>query len=100
MKKLPSGTRVIMPRREFERNHLRFTITILITKGCRLANKFYLKVADLAAIESEYPKAISHYEKVGNISVNNNLMKWSVKDYFFKAGICHLASGVRIFSGL
>ncbi|QKX59946.1 uncharacterized protein TRUGW13939_07088 [Talaromyces rugulosus] len=58
-----------------------------------LANKFYLKVADLAAIESEYPKAISHYEKVGNVSVNNNLMKWSVKDYFFKAGICHLASG-------
>lgn len=26
-------------------------------------------------------------------SVNNNLMKYSVKDYFLKAGICHLATG-------
>ncbi|KAH8705637.1 vesicular-fusion protein sec17 [Talaromyces proteolyticus] len=58
-----------------------------------LANKYYLKVADLAAIEGDYYKAIAQYEKVGKVSVDNNLMKWSVKDYFFKAGICHLASG-------
>ena len=60
----------------------------------RLANKYYLKVADLAAIEADYYKAIGFYEKVGKVSIDNNLMKWSVKDYFFKAGICHLASGV------
>lgn len=60
----------------------------------RLANKYYLKVADLAAIEADYYKAIGYYEKVGKVSIDNNLMKWSVKDYFFKAGICHLASGV------
>ncbi|EEA22659.1 vesicular-fusion protein S17 [Talaromyces marneffei ATCC 18224] len=58
-----------------------------------LANKYYLKVADLAAIEADYYKAIGYYEKVGKVSIDNNLMKWSVKDYFFKAGICHLASG-------
>lgn len=57
-----------------------------------LANKHYLKVADLAAIEGDYYKAIEHYEKVGKSSINNNLMKWSVKDYFLKAGICHLAT--------
>lgn len=80
----------------------RFSIAVLTTKelSCRLANKYYLKVADLAGFEGDYPKAISHYEKVGNVSVNNNLMKWSVKDYFFKAGICHLASGVRVYSVL
>lgn len=51
-------------------------------------------MADLAAIEADYYKAIGYYEKVGKVSIDNNLMKWSVKDYFFKAGICHLASGV------
>lgn len=58
-----------------------------------LANKLYLKVADLAALESIYPKAIEHYERVAKSSINNNLMKWSVKEYLLKAGICHLASG-------
>ncbi|MCJ1350083.1 MAG: vesicular-fusion protein S17 [Icmadophila ericetorum] len=58
-----------------------------------LANKLFLKVADLAALEGEYYKSIENYEKVAKSSVNNNLMKWSVKDYFLKAGICHLASG-------
>ncbi|PYH44187.1 alpha-soluble NSF attachment protein SEC17 [Aspergillus saccharolyticus JOP 1030-1] len=57
-----------------------------------LANKHYLKAADLAALEGDYYKAIEHYERIGRSSINNNLMKWSVKDYFLKAGICHLAS--------
>jgi alpha-soluble NSF attachment protein len=26
-------------------------------------------------------------------SINNNLMRYSVKEYFLKAGICHLATG-------
>jgi len=30
--------------------------------------------------------------QVSRSAINNNLMKWSVKDYFLKAGICHLAS--------
>ncbi|MCJ1283446.1 hypothetical protein MMC26_002775 [Xylographa opegraphella] len=58
-----------------------------------LANKLFLKVADLAALEGDYYKSIENYEKVAKSAVNNNLMKWSVKDYFLKAGICHLASG-------
>ena len=60
----------------------------------RLANKLYLKVADLAALEGDYYKAIQQYEKVARSSINNNLMKWSVKEYLLKAGICHLATGV------
>ena len=60
-----------------------------------LANKHYLKVADLSAVEGDYHKAIECYERVARSSVNNHLMKWSVKDYFLKAGICHLATNVR-----
>lgn len=61
---------------------------------CSLANKHYLKVADLAALESDYYKAINNYERIGRSSINNHLMKWSVKDYLLKAGICHLATKV------
>jgi alpha-soluble NSF attachment protein len=53
----------------------------------------WLKVADLAALENDYYKAIEHFEKVATSSVSNNLMKWSVKDYFLKSGICLLAVG-------
>ncbi|RAK96257.1 alpha-soluble NSF attachment protein SEC17 [Aspergillus ibericus CBS 121593] len=63
-----------------------------------LANKHYLKAADLAALEGDYYKAIEHYERIGRASINNNLMKWSVKDYFLKAGICHLATNDLVAS--
>jgi len=58
-----------------------------------LANKLYLKVADLSALEADYYKSIELYEKVAMQSVTNNLMKYSVKDYLLKAGICLLAVG-------
>ncbi|OOQ90241.1 putative vesicular-fusion protein sec17 like protein [Penicillium brasilianum] len=60
-----------------------------------LANKHFLKVADLAALEEDYYKSITNYERIARQSITNNLMKWSVKDYFLKAGICHLATKVR-----
>jgi alpha-soluble NSF attachment protein len=61
--------------------------------SCRLANKLWLKTADIAALDGDYYKAIENYEKVAAQSINNNLMRYSVKDYFLKAGICHLATG-------
>ncbi|RMZ90313.1 hypothetical protein DV736_g2460, partial [Chaetothyriales sp. CBS 134916] len=57
-----------------------------------LANKLYLKVAELAALEGDYARAIAKFEAVAKSSLNNNLMRWSVKEYFLKAGICHLAA--------
>ncbi|EPS33765.1 hypothetical protein PDE_08727 [Penicillium oxalicum 114-2] len=57
-----------------------------------LANKHFLKVADLAALEGDYYKSITNYERIARQSIANNLMKWSVKDYLLKAGICHLAT--------
>lgn len=56
-------------------------------------------MADLAAIEGDYYKAIEQYEKVASASVGNNLMRYSVKDYFLKAGICHLATGDMVATG-
>lgn len=58
-----------------------------------LANKLYLKVGDLAALESDYAKASQLFEAVARSSLHSNLMRWSVKEYFFKAALCHLASG-------
>jgi alpha-soluble NSF attachment protein len=59
-----------------------------------LANKHFLKVADLSALDGDYYKAITYFERIGRSSINNNLMRWSVKDYLLKAGICHLATKV------
>ncbi|KAF2277689.1 alpha-soluble NSF attachment protein [Westerdykella ornata] len=59
-----------------------------------LANKLWLKTADLIALEGkDYYKAIELYEKVAKSSINNNLMRWSVKEYLLKAGICQLCTG-------
>lgn len=47
----------------------------------------------MSALEENYYKSIEIFEKVAQQSINNNLMKYSVKDYLLKAGICHLATG-------
>ncbi|KAF3766012.1 TPR-like protein [Cryphonectria parasitica EP155] len=57
-----------------------------------LANKLWLKVADISALDENYSKSIEIYEKVAGSAINNNLMRYSVKEYFFKAGLCHLAN--------
>lgn len=54
------------------------------------ANGCLLKVAQYSAQLERYDKAIEIFEKVAKASVDNNLLKWSVKDYFLKAGLCYL----------
>ncbi|WBW71251.1 alpha SNAP [Schizosaccharomyces osmophilus] len=61
-----------------------------------LANKAYLKVADLAGQAGEYSVAIQKFEQVARASVQNSLLKWSVKDYLLKAGFCYMAQGDEI----
>lgn len=62
-----------------------------------LANKLWLKTADLVALEGkDYYKAIEIYEKVARTSISNNLMRWSVKEYLLKAGICQLCTGDQV----
>lgn len=62
-----------------------------------LANKLWLKTADLVALEGkDYYKAVELYEKVAKTSIQNNLMRWSVKEYLLKAGICQLCTGDQV----
>ncbi|KAI9768593.1 MAG: vesicular-fusion protein S17 [Geoglossum simile] len=57
-----------------------------------LANKLYLKVADISALEGDFLKAVETYGLVARSSLKNNLMMWSVKEYLLKSGICLLAA--------
>ncbi|KAF9430763.1 hypothetical protein BGZ76_000721 [Entomortierella beljakovae] len=58
-----------------------------------LSHKCMLKVATFAAQLGMYDKAIERFEAVASASVDNQLMKWSLKEYFLKAGLCHIATG-------
>jgi alpha-soluble NSF attachment protein len=51
-------------------------------------NQALLKVAELSASEEDYARAISIYEKVSATALESTLLKYSVKDYFFKAALC------------
>uniref|UniRef100_A0A672T0T9 Beta-soluble NSF attachment protein n=1 Tax=Sinocyclocheilus grahami TaxID=75366 RepID=A0A672T0T9_SINGR len=53
------------------------------------ANKCLLKVASYSAQLEQYPKAIEIYEQVGSNTMDNPLLKYSAKEYFFKASLCH-----------
>jgi len=57
------------------------------------ANQCLLKVALFSAQLERYDKAIELYEQIATRSIDNNLLKWSVKDYFLRAGLCTLAKG-------
>ncbi|NXA57646.1 SNAA protein, partial [Nothocercus julius] len=53
------------------------------------ANKCLLKVATYAAQLEQYQKALEIYEQVGTSAMDSPLLKYSAKEYFFKAALCH-----------
>jgi len=57
------------------------------------ANQVLLKIAGLAATARQYDMAVGIYEKVALASLDNNLLRYSVKGYLLNAGICRLATG-------
>jgi len=57
-----------------------------------LSNQCSLKVAHLSGELEQYEKAYNIFEKVATNSIDNELAKWSVKEYLLKAGLCHLAN--------
>jgi hypothetical protein len=61
----------------------------------RTANACFKDAADLHAELENYPAAIARYDQVANGSLGSNLTKYSVKDYWLRAGLCALAMGVR-----
>ncbi|KAK3870563.1 hypothetical protein Pcinc_024218 [Petrolisthes cinctipes] len=54
------------------------------------ANKCQLKVAMFAAQMENYEKAIKIYEQVATSSLESSLLKYSAKEYMFRAALCHL----------
>jgi len=56
------------------------------------ANACLLKVAEMSAKLEKYERAIGIYETVAKKSLDNNLLKWSAKDYFFRGLLCHLCT--------
>lgn len=54
------------------------------------ANKCILKVAQYAAQLEQYEKAIELYEQVASSCMDNTLLKYSAKDHFFRAALCHM----------
>lgn len=61
----------------------------------RTANACFKDAADLRAELGNYAAAIALYDRVANGSLGSNLTKYSVKDYWLRAGLCALAMGVR-----
>ncbi|XP_027562837.1 alpha-soluble NSF attachment protein-like [Neopelma chrysocephalum] len=53
------------------------------------ANKCLLKVATFAAQLEQFPRAIDIYEQVGSMAMDSPLLKYSAKDHFFRAALCH-----------
>ncbi|KAI3900142.1 hypothetical protein MKW92_018222 [Papaver armeniacum] len=48
------------------------------------------KVAEFAAKQKQYRKAIEIYEEIAKQCLNDNLLKYSVKKYLLSAGLCQL----------
>uniref|UniRef100_A0A3B5A6F7 Beta-soluble NSF attachment protein n=1 Tax=Stegastes partitus TaxID=144197 RepID=A0A3B5A6F7_9TELE len=53
------------------------------------ANKCLLKVGHYSAQLEQYQKAIEIYEQVTADTMDNPLLKYNAKEYFFKASLCH-----------
>lgn len=58
------------------------------------ATKCLLKVAQYSAQLEKYDKAIEIYEKTASMSLESALLKYSAKDYLFRAALCHMCIDV------
>ena len=59
--------------------------------GAQLA-KCNTKVAKLAAVLEKYDRAIELFEEIADAYVENDLLKFSCKEYYLKAGLCTLCA--------
>ena len=53
-----------------------------------------MKAAQFAALDNDFLDAIKRFEHVAKQAVSSNLMRFSIKDYLLRAGLCHLALDV------
>lgn len=59
-----------------------------------MANGCFKDAADLLAQIDEFGRAIARYEQVADHSLQSNLTKYSVKEYWLRSGLCALANSV------
>lgn len=57
-----------------------------------LANKCWVRCADLKAMDNEYIEASNVFAKLIKNSLGNRLSQWSLKEYYLKKGLCELAA--------
>lgn len=55
------------------------------------ANRCLLKVAQYSALNGDFQKAAEIYEQVAHSCIESPLLKYSAKEHFFRAALCHLA---------
>jgi len=53
------------------------------------ANKCDLKAAQMLATNKSYQEAVQLFEQVAQNACESSLLKYSAKEYFFKAALCH-----------
>lgn len=61
-----------------------------------MAQSCQLKMANLAALAGEMERAAQIYEEAASSSLHDQLKKYSVRDYLFRAGLCRLAGGDQV----
>ncbi|KAI2798513.1 hypothetical protein RDWZM_009765 [Blomia tropicalis] len=54
------------------------------------ANRCLLKVAQYSALNGNFAKSAEIYEKVAHSCIESPLLKYSAKEHFFRAALCHL----------
>lgn len=58
------------------------------------AQKRRLKIAHMSVKDKNYERSIEIFERVASENVDNNLLRWKVKEYLFKAMLCVICQGV------
>lgn len=54
-------------------------------------NKCRLEMARVHSAMENYQEALQIYEELGYNALESRLLKYSADEYFFRAGLCHLA---------
>lgn len=93
-KHLASCGDILAENREFKRavdNYQQAADYYRSEESHTTADKHSLKAADILAQElHQFKQAQEIYESIGNRCADSNLLKYSAKDHFFKAVLCHL----------
>ena len=62
--------------------------------GSSTANQCYQQAAELSAGLKDYQRSMELYQIVADWSLTSPLTKYSVKEYWLRAALCSMATGV------